>query len=150
MLSNGGTASGSAIPGDLPASTTSIDYARQGITGTIPTELGNLVYATQCQLNGNPLLSSTIPTELAKLTKLTAIDLGEAALTGTVPTEFGLLHKKLTTHFNLNSNPLHGRIPTQLGQLKKLANTVWLFDDGFTGPIPSELGKLTKMVFNLR
>ena len=45
---------------------------------------------------------------------------------------------------SLGSNRLTGPIPAELGDLTKL-NWLWLYDNALTGPIPAELGGLSKL-----
>ena len=58
------------------------------LSGTIPTELGELGSLTGLDFGLNEL-SGTIPTELGALTSLTVLSLYENQLSGTIPTELG-------------------------------------------------------------
>ncbi|KAK3262671.1 hypothetical protein CYMTET_28479 [Cymbomonas tetramitiformis] len=58
------------------------------LSGTIPTEIGNLARLTTMSFWGDSL-TSTIPTELGGLADLRTINFGYNSLTGTIPTELG-------------------------------------------------------------
>ena len=60
------------------------------LTGTIPTEIGNLQALEGLDLASNDL-TGTIPTEIGNLQALEALWLSENDLTGAIPTEIGNL-----------------------------------------------------------
>ena len=60
-------------------------------------------------------LSGTIPTEMGLLTELTDIDFDKNALTGTIPTELGNIQNIVL--FELDENALTGSIPTEVGRM---------------------------------
>ena len=85
-----------------------------GLTGSIPPQLGNLSNLEYLYLDGNQL-TGAIPAELSNLSNLRAISLANNRLTGRIPREFGHLS-------NLES--------------------IWLYRNQLTGPIPQELRNL--------
>ena len=87
---------------------------RQGLTGTLPTELFQNTQLTALHLYGNSL-SGTIPTLIGQLTRLTYLGLHGNSFSGTVPTEFGRL-TRLTTMY-IHGNSLSGVLPGQLNYL---------------------------------
>ena len=96
-------------------------------------------------LSNNQLTGST-PTELGNLTRLTALSLSDNQLTGSIPTELGNL-TRLTALF-LHNNQLTGSIPPELGNLTRLT-ALFLHNNQLTGSIPPELANLTEL-FDLR
>ncbi|KAI8822728.1 hypothetical protein BJ741DRAFT_88312 [Chytriomyces cf. hyalinus JEL632] len=64
-------------------------------------------------------LTGIIPTELARLTSLTALDLYNNQLTGPIPTELGRLTSLKS--LLLDSNRLSGSIPCEFSNLKALS-----------------------------
>ena len=64
--------------------------SNNGLSGTIPPELGNLTRLDILLLNGNEL-SGTISSELGNLTLLEYLYLSENQLSGTIPPELGKL-----------------------------------------------------------
>ena len=85
-----------------------------GLSGPIPSQIGNLTALTDLTLPGNQL-SGTIPPEIGNLTALTKL--------------------------NLSVNHLSGPIPPQIGALTALEG-LFLSDNGLSGPIPSQIGNL--------
>jgi Leucine-rich repeat (LRR) protein len=117
----------------------SLDLYRNELAGTIPTELGNLSNLTWLFLHNNDL-TGTIPTELGNLSNLTRLYLSTNDLTGTIPTELGNLSN--LTSLSLSGNELTGTIPTELGNLSNLGE-LYLHNNELTGTIPTELGNLS-------
>ena len=110
------------------------------LSGTIPSELGNLTNLEGLALWGNEL-SGTIPSELGNLTNLEGLSLSDNELSGTIPPELGNLTNLEGLY--LWGNELSGTIPSELG---KLTNLTGLFSENeLSGTIPSELGKLTNL-----
>ena len=109
-----------------------------GLTGSIPPELGNLAGLEVLGLNDNSLTGS-IPPELGDLAELQVLALEENRLTGPIPAELGGLTNLIRLF--IYSNELSGSIPPELGNLAKLFE-LSLSDNSLTGPIPPELGNL--------
>ena len=118
-------------------------YDSNGLSGPIPTELGNLTNLTLLDLSYNAL-SGPILTELASLAHLRYLDLSYNALTGPIPTELGNLAS--LTRLNLGANTLSGPIPTELGNLTNLTQLELRYN-ALRGPIPTELGNLASLTW---
>jgi len=115
-----------------------INLPHNGLSGSIPPELGNLSYLKSLSLFDNQLEGS-IPKELGNLSNLESLFLGENQLSGNIPTEVGNL-----SHLNylyLNDNHLNGSIPPELGNLSNLLR-LQLDHNQLSGSIPPELGNL--------
>ena len=125
--------------GDL-ANLTWLDLAWNGLTGEVPPELGKLANLTRLDLGSNGL--TEIPPELGKLANLTRLDLGSNDLTGEVPPELGKLASLEV--LELGWNDLTGEIPLELGKLANLRN-LYLGDNRLTGEVPPELGNLANL-----
>ena len=117
------------------------EWVSHGLSGPIPTELGNLANLTELRLYANDL-TGPIPTELGGLVNLELLYLYENALTGPIPTELGSLAN--LTRLSLRDNNLTGPIPTELGNLANLTR-LRLYANDLTGPIPTELGGLVNL-----
>ncbi len=109
-----------------------------GISGTIPTELGDLTALTTLDLSSHQI-SGTIPTQLGSLTALTALDLSGNQLTGAIPSQIGSLAG--LTFLDLSGNQLSGAIPSQIGSLTALTS-LYLSSNELTGAIPIQIGSL--------
>ena len=115
---------------------------RVAITGSIPTELGNLTALTELNLSDNDLTGS-IPSQLGKLIALTDLRLNHNSLTGSIPTELGNL-TALTTILDLQDNPTHRQHPHPIEQADQAdrppaqrQSTQW--------PHPRRIGRLTDL-----
>jgi hypothetical protein len=116
-----------------------LDLGRNQLNGTIPSELGRLTEIEQIVLRSNTFTGS-IPTELGRLPNIRSLYLFNNALTGSIPTELGNL--KEIDSFELHCNQLNGTIPTELGQLDGLRSLDLSLND-LSGGIPSEIGSIT-------
>ena len=105
------------------------------VTGSIPPEIGRLRNLVTLWLAENQLTGS-IPSELENLRNMRFLNLEENGLTGTIPPEFGSL--QVLEALNLSSNGLTGSIPPELGSLPQL-EWFYLSDNELTGSIPPEL-----------
>ena len=125
---------------------TGLDLPRNNLSGSLPSELGNLTKLNSLVLIDNNLTGS-IPPELGQLADLEILNLASNRLTGTVPAELGALAG--LWNLNLSLNRLTGAIPPELGNLVHLSN-LDLEKNQLSGSIPPELGKLTNLrVLNL-
>ena len=96
---------------------------------------------TQLNLQGDGL-TGPIPSQLGNLSNLEVLVLGGSELTGPIPSWIGNLSN--LQHLNLNHGELTGPIPSQLGNLSNL-QYLGLGRNGLTGPIPSQLGNLSNL-----
>ena len=132
-----------SIPPELGGLTelTRLSLLSNALTGSIPAELGALSNLTELTLSTNQLTGS-IPVELRQLTNLTILGLANNQLTGRIPTELSQLTK--LTNLSLDNNQLTGGIPRELGELTELTSLILSLNQ-LTGGIPTELGQLTKV-----
>ena len=122
---------------------TARDFIGNGLTGTLPAELGTLSRLRSLEIGGNPGLTGPIPAELGDLTNLEALILQANRLTGPIPAEFG----RLTGLEGLalgGGNPLSGRIPPELGGLVNLTG-LELRNTMLSGPVPEALTRLSAL-----
>jgi len=94
--------------------TTSLSLSTNGLTGEIPSEIGNLTNLTELNLGLNQL-TGEIPSELGNLNNLTVLRLYYNDLTGEIPSEIGNLYN--LTFITLRYNQLSGEIPQQVCNL---------------------------------
>ena len=132
-----------SIPAELGslANLNNLLLAFNNLRGPIPKELGLLTKLRYFQLSVNNL-TGPIPEELGSLVNLEQLSISDNNLTGPIPAELG----SLTTlrALNLDGNNLTGSIPGQLGLLSNL-EFLHLSNNSLTGPIPPELGSLVNL-----
>ena len=142
LVNNGLTGT---IPSELGSLTNlrSLHLSANGLTGAIPAELGSLANLETLELSNNELTGS-IPEELGLLANLESLALSNNGLTGSIPAELGSLANLRT--LELGTNFLTGSIPGGLGSLANL-EILNLFGNQLMGPIPEELGSLASLEF---
>lgn len=118
-----------------------LDMSGNQISGSIPSEIGNLTTLTYINLSNNSI-SGSIPTAVGNLTNLTNLDLSDNNISGSIPPEVGNLTN--LTNLDLGDNNISGSIPPEVGNLTKLSN-LDLGGNNLTGSVPDELGKLDKL-----
>jgi len=122
--------------------TYTLDLSNSGLTGSIPSEIGNLTNLTFLKLSSNEL-TGFIPLEICNLTNLTGLYLDRNQLTGEIPSEIGnLTNLEYLYFFN---NQLTGTIPPEIGNLTNLTNLSFSSNQ-LTGEIPSEIGNLINLI----
>ncbi len=96
-----------------------LDLILNGLSGALPTQLGNLSGLTVLNLRNNSL-SGSIPAQLGSLTNLTALYLHNNRFSEEIPLELGSLNQ--LTALYLNNNALSGEIPPQLANLSSVSS----------------------------
>ncbi len=132
---NGITVAGS------PQRVTGLGLPSWSLTGTIPSDLGDLSSLGTLNLSDNGIIGS-IPSDLGGLSNLGTLNLSGNQLSGTIPSDLGDLSSLGT--LDLSTNQLHGVIPSDLGGLSSLI-TLNLSNNGLSGSIPSKLGNLSNL-----
>ncbi|MBT4054514.1 MAG: T9SS type A sorting domain-containing protein, partial [Candidatus Marinimicrobia bacterium] len=121
--------------------TDSLDLNNSGLTGEIPSEIGNLINLTFLELSQNQL-TGTIPTEIGNLINLKWLSLWENQLIGNIPE--GIWDLVLLENLDLEVNQLTGSISPTIGNLTNLVS-LFLSSNQLTGEIPPEIGNLTNL-----
>ena len=119
--------------------TTSLVRINEGLTGEIPSEIGQLTNLATLKLLYNELTGS-IPPEIGNLTSLVKLDLRYNNLSGSIPTEvWSLISLK---ELGIQKNQFSGTIPSAIGNLTELTH-LYLYGNQFTGFIPAAMGDLS-------
>ncbi len=117
---------------DVNGHVTSLSIGGNQLSGTIPTQLGDLTNLTELRLDGNQL-SGEIPAELGSFANLRQLYLNDNQLSGEIPSALGSLTNLV--HLRLDGNQLSGEIPSVLGRLMKL-EVLRLSGNQLTGCVP--------------
>ena len=120
-----------------------ISLGQNGLTGSIPPELGYLSDLEGLLLQGNNL-DGPIPTELGNLAGLERLFLSQNNLTGPIPTELGSLDGLL--QLALADNDLTGPVPPELGKIGDTLRWLLLNGNNLTGPIPESFLQLRRLL----
>jgi len=121
--------------------TTWLGRINEGLTGEIPSEIGQLTNLVTLKLQYNELTGS-IPPEIGNLTSLVKLDLRYNNLSGSIPTEiWSLISLK---ELGIQKNQFSGTIPSAIGNLTELTH-LYLYGNQFTGSIPAEIGNLINL-----
>jgi hypothetical protein len=94
-------------------------------SGTLPTEIGNMVALTEVRAQRNQL-QGTIPNTLYTITTLATLRLDDNQLSGTVSSAIGSLSASLTD-LRLGLNQLSGSLPIEVWQLDRLGTSNTLY-----------------------
>ena len=121
---------------------TEISLESNNLSGTIPSEIGNLTNLENLRLFENELTGS-IPGEIYTLTNLFALKLEQNKLQGPISADIGNLVN--LTSLTLGQNELTGSIPVEIGNLKDLLTCNLRFNL-LSGSIPIELYSLTTLI----
>jgi HYR domain/Domain of unknown function DUF11/CARDB/Secretion system C-terminal sorting domain len=116
-----------------------VDLGIWNAIGNLVPSIGKLSELEALRFNGNGTVTGTLPSELGNLKKLKVLEANSNKLTGSIPPSFGNLTNM--EDFRLYGNQLTGSIPVELGNLKKV-KTFLLYLNQLSGEIPSSLGGL--------
>ncbi|XVF18539.1 hypothetical protein REPUB_Repub11eG0031000 [Reevesia pubescens] len=119
---------------------TQILIKSHNLTGTLPSELGNLTHLQVIDLTRN-YLNGSIPSSLSQL-PLTSLSLLGNRLSGPIPREIGDI--STLEGLVLEDNLLGGSLPSNLGNLGRLSRLL-LSANNFTGTIPESFGNLKNL-----
>ncbi|EXB75309.1 putative LRR receptor-like serine/threonine-protein kinase [Morus notabilis] len=123
-----------------------LDVMWNGLTGTIPKEIGKLSSLKLLLLNGNKL-SGSLPDELGYLSNLNRLQVDQNQMSGPIPKSFTSLVK--VKHLHMNNNSFSGQIPSELSKLPILLH-LHLDNNYLSGHLPPELSNLTALsIFQL-
>jgi hypothetical protein len=106
----------------IPRSLQSLDVISSNFHGTIPTTISELQHLTHLRLSQLQHMTGTLPTEIGQMTRLESLELDDnddTSFVGTIPTEFGLL-TQLTLLNVCDSNLETEQLPSEVTQLPGL------------------------------
>ena len=123
------------------------------LSGTIPTQLGQCTVLKTLTLDNNPKIIGPIPSQLFTLTSaganaLRTLSLLNTTLTGTLPAELFSSTMSKIENILIGETRISGSIPTGIGLLASLKKFS-VYANSLTGPIPTEIGKCSKLTYLL-
>ena len=130
------------VAADAAGRVLGVTLARNNLSGSLPTELGDLSSLVRLILGRNNL-SGSLPPTLGDLSALQFLSFSDNDFSGAIPPTLGRLSNLLSLH--LEGNNLSGPLPSTLGDLSRL-KLLTLSGNNLTGPIPAELGDLSSLV----
>ncbi|XP_012842360.1 PREDICTED: probable leucine-rich repeat receptor-like protein kinase At5g49770 [Erythranthe guttata] len=137
----------SDISGLTELQTLDLSY-NKGMTGSLPSGIGDVKKLSSLSLNSNNFIGS-IPPSIGNLLNLYWLDLADNKLTGTIPVSDGtspgldmLIHTK---HFHFGKNQLSGVIPPQLFHSNLTLIHLLFENNQLTGSIPYTMGLVDKL-----
>ena len=119
-----------------------ISLSSNGLSGSIPPELGALDSLTFMDLARNRL-SGSIPPELGLLANLDTLSLARNQLSGAIPRELWNLTGLRQLWLSGNED-LSGSIPSEAANLASLQH-LYLRETSLAGPLPNRLTELTEL-----
>ncbi|XP_010257159.1 PREDICTED: leucine-rich repeat receptor-like tyrosine-protein kinase PXC3 [Nelumbo nucifera] len=141
--------SGNSLFGDIPKSLlrcknlNKLDLSNNRFNGTIPQDICNTARLQFLLLSQNSIRGE-IPHEIGNCVKLLELQMGSNYLTGSIPPEIGWI-KNLQIALNLSFNHLHGPLPSELGKLDKLVS-LDVSNNQLSGNIPSALKGMMSLI----
>ncbi|XP_042495106.1 probable leucine-rich repeat receptor-like protein kinase At1g35710 [Macadamia integrifolia] len=120
-----------------------LDLNNNGLSGTIPDNIGMLSKLKSLYLSGNKL-SGKLPSSLANLTRLLELDISYNEISGEID---GYLFTNWTSLniLSLSGNTINGSIPPTVGNLKSLYR-LDLSNNELNGSIPMEIADIVELM----
>lgn len=116
-----------------------LDLEEAGLQGMLPSEISLLRGLLSLELGTN-YLTGTLPTDFSQLILLEDLKLENNELSSTIPNEWRNMMSLIS--LNLQDNDLSGGLPDSLISGWSSVESLSLYENSFTGPIPTAIGTL--------
>ncbi len=122
----------------FPMNTTigSLTLSNTGLTGSLPTAIGNMAFLTSLDLSRNALQQANLPSQLGLLQSITFMDLSHNSFGGSLPSE--IFNNFLLVELNLQNNLLTNQLPDNMN-LAQVLQSLNFSNNNFTGTVPSTI-----------
>lgn len=120
---------------------TNLDLTNSGLTGTLPSEIGDLTALINLSLVFNSI-SGNLPAEIGQMSSLQVLNLGNNDISGLIPQEIG--NATALREIYISNNAFEGAIPESIGNLTELY-ALQASNMQLSGSIPASLWNLTNL-----
>ncbi len=120
--------------------------SQNGFTGSIPIEIGSATNLEVIEMAWMPNITGTLPSQIQNLVNLRELFIAGTNLTGTLPTWIDSLTQ--LTDLYLMESGLSGSMPTELGNLSNL-RVLKVYGNDITGSVPASLSNLASTLIAL-
>ena len=127
---------------DEDGNVTTLDLTSNKLNGELPAAIGRLEHLVLLQIGFHEGVTGSIPPEIGELKNLSILRLHHNGLTGSLPREMANLVNLRV--LDLHHNPLAGPLPEWLGDLSQLGE-IRIWGTTLSGPLPASLGNLTRL-----
>ena len=123
---------------------TTLDLGFNGLSGSIPPEIGLLTGLTRIDLSGGvgPGVGGILPSDLSSLTALETLLLHDNAISGPLPPGIGAWSNLRI--LGLQNNGMTGILPVEIGDMGQLTYIDVSFNS-FRGALPNSIGNLEQL-----
>ncbi|KAH7667743.1 Non-specific serine/threonine protein kinase protein [Dioscorea alata] len=130
---------------NFPANLAALDLTDNSLSGTIPSNLGDMMNSSQLSLLSfsSNNLEGGIPNSLCNFINLAILDLSKNHLTGEIPDCWN--NSQILGYLNLANNMLEGGLPVSIGSLRPL-RVLDLNNNSLHGEFPSFLKNCTSLI----
>ena len=135
------------LPGDLSfvlkmTNLEILDFSMNSLSGTVPTELAKLTKLIELRIDDNHQLSGIFPSDVFRMKTLEVIFVGgNPSMTGSLPEDLSNLSK--LELLSLRETRMRGIIPSSIGLLANLTEIDFINSKKLEGSLPDEIGLLT-------
>jgi RHS repeat-associated protein len=119
------------------------EYSGNNLTGTVPSQIGNLTYLILLNLGGNNLTGS-FPNQLSQLSNLLHFIIPDNQFTGSFPSSISNCTNLIRIFAEFNQ--FSGSIPVEITTLKNLRG-MQLDHNNFSGSIPAEIVNMRSLTY---
>ncbi|CDP18317.1 unnamed protein product [Coffea canephora] len=120
-----------------------LDLMNNSFSGNIPSTVGyGLINLEELYVNVNKF-DGVIPDSISNASQLSILQLSINKFSGPIPNSLEDL--RLLTNLSIGDNPMHGFLPTSVGNLSTSLERLYAYSCEIKGKIPEEIGNLSNL-----